>query len=245
MKVKDLLIILLIFTFVSSFAMVVYLFHSREDAREIEKLQNSYKKVDEKSEIANDNFKNIDIMNKIDNLKKEFNNTDIIGTINIYGTNINTPIVQGNDNSFYLSHSIDKSENILGSVYLDYHNTLSDKVLIFYGHNSRSLKPLFHDLEKFLDEAFFQENNKINLVTENGDNIYEIFSVMVVPKNDTIHAITLFESNDEYLEHLKYLKASSKFYTDTYLTSDDEIIVLQTCYYNPENTFLVVVAKKI
>ncbi len=243
MKGKDLLVLLLIFTFVSSFAMAVYLFHSKEDALVNEKLQRSYKETTEASNVEEKDL--TEVLNKIDNLKSEFNNTDIIGTMNIYGTSIDTPIVQGTDNSYYLSHSIDKTSNVLGSVYLDYRNQISDKVLVFYGHNSRSLKPLFHDLEKYLDESFYKENDKINLVTENGDDTYQIFSVMVVPKSDTTHAVISFDSNDDYLAHLKYLKANSRYYSDVTLRSIDKIIVLQTCYYEPAETFLVIVAKKL
>ena len=47
-------------------------------------------------------------------------NPDIIAWIYIEGTDINYPIVQTTDNSYYLNHSVYKEENPYGAVFLDY-----------------------------------------------------------------------------------------------------------------------------
>ena len=53
----------------------------------------------------NDNF--IDV--NLTDLKKI--NSDVIGWIKVSGTKINYPYVKTDDNTFYLTHSIDKSKN--------------------------------------------------------------------------------------------------------------------------------------
>ena len=49
-------------------------------------------------------------------------NSDVIGWIQVNGTNINYPFVQTNDNSYYLTHAFNKSYNDAGWVFLDYRN---------------------------------------------------------------------------------------------------------------------------
>ena len=61
-------------------------------------------------------------------------NTDIKGWIQVNGTSIDYPFVQTNDNKYYLNHSLDKSKNSAGWVFLDYRNNLSlqEKNTIIY-----------------------------------------------------------------------------------------------------------------
>lgn len=63
-------------------------------------------------------------------------NSSIAGWIKLGGTNINYPFVQGNDNSYYLTHSFNKSGNQAGWIFLDYRNNKDeyDKNTIIYGH---------------------------------------------------------------------------------------------------------------
>jgi hypothetical protein len=47
-------------------------------------------------------------------------NSDVVGWIVIADTPINYPVLQGDDNEYYLHHSIDGSESKTGSIFLDY-----------------------------------------------------------------------------------------------------------------------------
>ena len=49
-------------------------------------------------------------------------NPDTVGWVQLPGTNINYPVVQTTDNSFYLSHSYNKESNNAGWVFMDYRN---------------------------------------------------------------------------------------------------------------------------
>ena len=63
-------------------------------------------------------------------------NGDVIGWIQIPGTNINYPFVQYSNNSYYLTHSFDKSYNLAGWLFLDYRNEIVpiDMNTIIYAH---------------------------------------------------------------------------------------------------------------
>lgn len=59
-------------------------------------------------------------------------NPETVGWIKLENTNIEYPIVQTTDNSFYLNHSFDKSYNEAGWIFADYRNKLdgTDKNIV-------------------------------------------------------------------------------------------------------------------
>ena len=63
----------------------------------------------------------------INNLKSEYQNNDIVGTIRIPGTNINHAFVQTTNNTYYLSHTLKREKSKLGAIFMDYRNTFNDK----------------------------------------------------------------------------------------------------------------------
>ena len=64
-------------------------------------------------------------------------NPDIIAWIRIPDTSIDYPVVQGNDDSYYLTHTFKKTEHAAGAIFLDSDNNadFSDDKNIIYGHN--------------------------------------------------------------------------------------------------------------
>lgn len=56
-------------------------------------------------------------MLQLEEMQKE--NADIIGYIEIQGTNINYPILQTTDNDYYLNHNYKKEKASTGSLFLD------------------------------------------------------------------------------------------------------------------------------
>ena len=64
-------------------------------------------------------------------------NPDIIAWIRIPDTSIDYPVVQGNDDSYYLTHTFKKTEHVAGAIFLDSDNNadFSDDKNIIYGHN--------------------------------------------------------------------------------------------------------------
>ena len=102
------------------------------------------------------------------NLKDK--NQDIVGWIKVKGTAIEYPVVKGADNSFYLTHSLDKSYNSAGWIFADYKNKLdgNDKNIVIYGHNRRD-GTMFGSLQNVLKEEWYnnKENQYITFEKEN------------------------------------------------------------------------------
>lgn len=186
---------------------------------------------------------------KVKELQEENNNKDIVGYLNIPGTNISEPVLQSDDNEFYLSHGINKKKNIVGSVYLDYRVKINEgKKNLIYSHNSSSLTVPFKELEKYYDEDFYKEHQFIFLEDTNSKQRYQIFSVFVETKDWSYMKVDF--SNEDFLSHIKTLKEKSWYDTGVTVEESDEVLILQTCshhkkYTKYKNKYLLVIAKKV
>lgn len=186
---------------------------------------------------------------KVKKLQEENNNKDIVGYLTIPGTNISEPVLQSDDNEFYLSHGINKNKNIVGSVYLDYRVKINEgKKNLIYSHNSSSLTVPFKELEKYYDEDFYKEHQFIFLEDTNSKQRYQIFSVFVETKDWSYMKVDF--SNEDFLSHIKTLKEKSWYDTGVTIEESDEVLILQTCshhkkYSKYKNKYLLVIAKKV
>ncbi len=185
-------------------------------------------------------------MNLIDvdftDLKEQ--NSDVIGWIQVNGTNINYPFVQTNNNSYYLTHAFDKSYNDAGWVFLDFRNTnTQNKNTIIYAH-SRLDKTMFGTLRKIMTNGWLNNTNNyiIKISTEKENTLWQVFSTYVIPNtNDYIQ--TDFDSDEEFINFLNMIKNRSQHNFNTKINSNDNILTLSTCYNDNEKT--VVHAKLI
>ena len=86
-------------------------------------------------------------------------NPDIVAWIYIEGTKINYPIVQGEDNRYYLKHLFSGEWNGSGCIFLDFRNDASfaDRHSIIYGHHMKN-GTMFTDIDKYKKQEFFDEH---------------------------------------------------------------------------------------
>lgn len=188
---------------------------------------------------------------EVTSLKNEYNNSDIKGVISIEGEDeFHYPIAQSNDNEFYLSHDYHKNYYKHGSIFADYRIDLdsSDKVLLF-GHNSSFIKTPFGNLENYYDVNYYNNHKYIDLKTENSLYRYEIFSVYV-ETSDFTYVNLNFDSKKGWYEHLEKLKSKSLYDTKVEVSSEDKILIMQTCSNNPNykayaKKYLLVIAKLV
>lgn len=189
--------------------------------------------------------KSYDEISIIEKLKKEYNNSDIVGTITINGTDINTMLVQTSNNEYYLNHSYDRSVNSIGSIFIDYRNKLDDKKILIYGHNMGYDDGAFHQLTKYKNKSFYKDNKYINVNINGKEEKYEIFSVMIEKSDRYLHTMLNFVDEESYTNHLNWLKMRSIYDTGIEINNSDYIITLQTCYYDPVGSYFIINAKKI
>ncbi len=160
-------------------------------------------------------------------------NPDIYGWISVEGTTIDYPLVQGEDNDYYLNHAYTGEFLPNGSIFVDYRNyedIMKNFNTVMYGHNITS-GAMFHDVEKFIKDATYQEyfyNTTINIYTNDGIFIYEPFAVYKT-RMDYNYFKTGFRTPDEFIAFCEEVMANSKHQKDMTFTETDRIITMSTC----------------
>lgn len=205
---------------------------------------NNHKKpstIKKKKEITNET-------NTIDKLKKEYNNNDIVGTINIENTDINEIIMQSTDNDYYLKHDNYGNYDKYGSVFLDYRCNKDSKKLLVFGHNDYKEETPFSNLENYYEEEYFKNNQYINIVLEDKKMRFQIFSVYIETKDFTYMNLKI--NDEKYSQDLIKYKNKSFYDTNVEVSKNDDILILQTCsnhkdYKKYKDKYLLIIAKKI
>ncbi len=175
--------------------------------------------------------------------REAYHNEDVVGVLQIPNTNLVVPVLQSDDNEYYLNHLPDKTRSSLGSVFLDYRNKVDDRKIILYGHNSETVETEFHLLENYVDPNYYSEHDMIFFQTDEHLYRYQIFSVYIATE-DYQH-VNLNFTEEAYARHLAWLKEQSLYNTLVGVSPYDEVLVLQTCYFDPVGSYLIVVGKKI
>lgn len=222
-------IILLIIVGYSLFLIFLWFKDNKDNSKIKENINNSLKIV----EKTNKNEEYIDL----EALKKQ--NSDTIGFIKVDYTNINYPIVQTDNNEFYLNHTFDKTENNAGWIFLDYHNSkdFTDENTILYAHNRKD-GSMFGTLINLLnnDNQIFIKIQLDNRIIE-----YQVFSVYTIPKEE--YYLKILFTLEEKIEWLDVIKSRNVNKTVS-VTNEDKVLTLSTCYGN-DDFRLVVHAKRI
>lgn len=167
-------------------------------------------------------------------------NKDTVGWIQVNGTNINYPFVQTKDNSYYLTHAFDKSNNSAGWVFLDYRNNrdFTDKHNIIYAHG-RYDKTMFGTLRNALTNGWLKNKNnfvfKISTPYEN--SLWQVFSIYHIPTTSDYLQIK-FKDDEEFNKFTKMLIDRSAHKFDTKVGSNDKLLTLSTCYNETERVVL-------
>lgn len=179
-------------------------------------------------------------------------NTDIVGWIQIEGTNINYPVLQGEDNEYYLNHNYKKQKTEKGSIFLDksYNWDIESNNLIIYGHNLVNGQ-MFKDLLKYSKEEFFEQHKTIRFTTAEADKEYEIISVFkskVYNKTEKnvfrYYDFINSKSEKEYNNFVKQAKEASLYDTKNTAEYGDNLITLITCAYHIDDGRFVVIARE-
>lgn len=179
---------------------------------------------------------------KIDFEKLKEINDQVVAWIKVNGTQVEYPIVQAKDNSYYLKRNLEKKYNVGGWIFADYKNKLdgTDKNIVIYGHNMKD-DYMFGSLKNILNEEWYnnEENYVIDFVTESKEQKYQVFSIYKIEEDYYID--TEFKKN-EFSKFIETLKERSIKDFDVEVLEEDSILTLSTCADN--NKYRVVLHAK-
>lgn len=166
---------------------------------------------------------------KLTSLSQSF--PDLYGWIHIGGTAINYPIVQGEDNEYYLNRSPYKLPLVNGSIFVDYRNNtdiMRNFNTVMYGHNLQG-GGMFHDVQAcfYENEEMFQKS-LIYVYTMDGAFIYEPFAVY-----ETVSSYhyfrTEFASTEAFVEWAEEMHSNTVYAKDMEFFPSDRVLTLSTC----------------
>lgn len=179
---------------------------------------------------------------------RDTQNSDMYGYINIPNTKVQYPMVQCEDNEYYLTHAFDGGFLAVGSIFIDCRNEAKiedNRNIVIYGHNMLN-GSMFCDATKFLDESFFMDPaNDIEITTFDGHYTFRVFSAYATNKYDNYFR-TYFPSDEDFMRFLTEREAKSHFHKEgVTLSPDDIIITLSTCILGNDNGRYAIHAKLI
>ena len=172
-------------------------------------------------------------------------NPDVVGWIRIEGTTVDYPVVQSEDNSFYLDRGFDREPQAEGSIFMDYRNNISasDRHTILYGHNMKN-KTMFASLLNYESSWYFKQHGTITFNTLNEESEWEIFSAYFT---DTSHDYIRTDFIDEqgFTAFVQDIMDRSLHHSKAILTPEDRILTLSTCSPSGKDARFTVHARKI
>ena len=181
---------------------------------------------EETGEIIEKNYPELQI--NFAELKKT--NPDFRGWLYFPALDISYPVVQGEDNNYYLKHSFEGESVNAGCIFMDSEASAdwSDRNTFVFGHNMRD-ESMFGTFKKLLKgTASCEENPYFYIYTEESVYIYEIFSYYETKSNSDRFAT--FTSDAFYDDYVQWATEHSLYASDADLSDRGNIVSLSTCY---------------
>lgn len=189
----------------------------------------------------------------LDEYKSLYNhNKNLIGWLKIADTNIDYPVMQTDNNEFYLDHDVNQEPDKNGTLFMDYQcDVLAPSFnFIIYGHNMRSGN-MFGNLDKYKSEAYYKEHPVVQFDTIYEKGVYQIMYVFNshIYTEDEItfkyYQMIDISSEKEFESNMKSMQEISLYDTGVEAVYGDQLLTLSTCDYGEDDGRFVVVAKRI
>lgn len=161
-------------------------------------------------------------------------NEDVVGWLYCEDTPINLPLVQAEDNDYYLHRLMDGTYNSAGTLFVDCRNAgdFSDKNTIIYGHNMKN-KEMFGTLSNYREQSYYEAHPIMWLLTPEESFQVELIAGYVAPYNAEIYSFGLAEGDVSALVE-KSIKQST-FQSGFQASQADRYVTLSTCSYEYDN----------
>lgn len=157
-------------------------------------------------------------------------NSDVFGWLNIYGTNIDYPLLQSDDNEKYLNTSADGKYSLSGSIFLDYRNKndMTDFNNIIHGHHMEG-DVMFGEIGYFKEKSYFEQHKYGEIFYDGKYHGLEFFAFLEVDAYDSdVFRAPIYDDSGK-TEYLSLIQEKAINYRDIGVTSEDRIVLLATC----------------
>ena len=182
-------------------------------------------------------------------------NSDSVGWIKIEGTKVDNPLVQCEDNAFYLDTGFNHKPYRAGTVFMDYRNLFgfgqenwSDNIIL-YGHNMAN-NEMFGSLRRYRqDLTYYQTHQFIDLYSNFEHATYVICALPITyggaDADWRYWDMEEFKDEEQFNTYMKYAKDQSVTKIDVDVKYGDKLLTLSTCYSDADNSRFLVIARKL
>lgn len=175
-------------------------------------------------------------------LKKR--NNEVIAWLTVYGTKIDYPVTQADNDQKYVNTNVMGKYSLAGSIFLSSENAadFSDFNSIIYGHHMDK-EAMFGGLDKFSEKKYFDRHQYGNLYQDGKNYGIEFFAFIQGDAYDWqlydpgIQEMTARES------YLSYVLAQASQMRSVQVGIDDRIVLLSTCASEPTNGRHILIGK--
>lgn len=175
-----------------------------------------------------------------DKLKKT--NSEVVGWLYCKNTQINYPIVQTDNNEYYLHNMINGEYNFAGTLFVDYRceKDFAGLNTIVYGHNMKN-GSMFGELPKYKEQDYYDAHPTMWLLTPDKTYKVELLSGQVTASDSS--AYDIISKSEDLTKYIENAVSQSFFKTNSSIDDAEKIITLSTCSYEYENARFVLIGK--
>ncbi len=179
-------------------------------------------------------------------------NGDIVGWLSIDGTQVNYPVVQSDDNDYYLHKDFSKADNKYGIPFADCRVDISKPStnIPIYSHNMKDGQ-MFGELINYQSLDYYKQHPVINfdsLYEEGKYKIVGMFIASTLPEhapNFEYHNFIEAETDQELMDFANEVLSRSLIVTGVDIQPGDHLITLSTCTYDFEEARFAIVARRV
>lgn len=161
-------------------------------------------------------------------------NPDIVAWIYVPGTSINYPVVQGDDNDYYLNHLFDGTYNPSGAIFLDCDAAqpgMVDQQTAVYGHHMNN-RTMFYEIDDTTDQANFDKIECVYYITP--ETTYRTVPLMTSVVDETYVEARRANFSDaltlvDYLGEMREKASAIASDADERIESATQVLTLITC----------------
>ena len=171
-------------------------------------------------------------------------NPDVKAWIQVPKTNIDYPVVQGQDDMEYINKNVYGEFELSGAIFLSCLNKddFSDPYNLVYGHNMKN-GGMFADVADFTNKEYFETHQKGKLYLTDATRKIRFFACTKVTAADA----KIYHPDGYRKENLKdlldYIQANAVQYRDVNVADENSLIALSTCSEAETNGRVVLIGK--
>ena len=139
-------------------------------------------------------------------------NPDVCAWLTLDGTEIDTPVVQGDTNLTYINKNVYGKFSLSGSIFLDSRNDsgFDDPYCLLYGHHMEEHK-MFGDLYLYKKASFFEKQKTGTLILPDGTYQLKIFACAEAEASDkNLFDPTEWRQPEDLTDLLKHIRKQAE-----------------------------------